>query len=177
MSSDLYRSILTEYNQTRFAEDFGEQEKRIMSIRKLGSIAMLLSISALAQPPAPKPDSPEVKALIEKTKKTAGAMWADEEHFFCEAPRPNSPNDPVIAPTKIFDNVYAIGNSGTTVYVSFRASIRNWSRKPGSRSRFSPSPTCRASDSSSSAITNSNCRKASAWPGRPAPNAHLSHRP
>ena len=44
-------------------------------------------------------------------------MWADEEHFLCEAPRPNSPNDPVIAPTKIFDNVYAIGNSGTTVYV------------------------------------------------------------
>ncbi len=44
-------------------------------------------------------------------------MWAGEEHFLCEAPSPNSPNDPVIAPTKIFDNVYAIGNSGTTVYV------------------------------------------------------------
>jgi metallo-beta-lactamase class B len=78
---------------------------------------MLLWISALAQPPAAKPDSPEVEAIIEKTKKTGGAMWADEEHFLCEAPSPNSPNDPVIAPTKIFDNVYAIGNSGTTVYV------------------------------------------------------------
>src|SRR5450631_4497967 len=107
MSSDLYHPILTEYNQTRFAEDVGEQEKRIMSIRKLGCIAILLPVAALAQAPAAKPDSPEVKALIEKTKKTAGAMWADEEHFFCETPRANSPNDPVIAATKIFDNVYA----------------------------------------------------------------------
>jgi len=83
----------------------------------LGSIAIFLPVFGLAQPPVVKPDSPDVKALIEKTKKTAGAMWAAEEHFFCEEPRPNSPNDPVIAPTKIFDNVYAIGNSGTTVYV------------------------------------------------------------
>jgi len=72
-----------------------------------------------AQPPtAPtKPDSEQVKALIEKAKKAGGARWADEEHFFCEAPRANSPNDPPIAPTKIFDNVYAIGNQGTVAYV------------------------------------------------------------
>ncbi len=44
-------------------------------------------------------------------------MWAEEEHFFCEAPRANSPNDPPIEPTKIFDNVYVIGNQGTVVYV------------------------------------------------------------
>jgi metallo-beta-lactamase class B len=44
-------------------------------------------------------------------------MWADEAHFFCEAPRGNSADDPGIAPTKIFDNVYAIGNAGTAVYV------------------------------------------------------------
>ena len=56
-----------------------------MSIRKLGSIAMLLSISALAQAPAAKPDSPEVKALIEKTKKTAGAMWADVSTCYHES--------------------------------------------------------------------------------------------
>jgi metallo-beta-lactamase class B len=74
----------------------------------------------LAQAPeaaAAKPDSPEVKALIEKAKKAGGSMWAGEEHFFCEAPRPNRPDDPVILPTKIFDNVYIIGNSGTAVYV------------------------------------------------------------
>ncbi len=88
-----------------------------MSIRTLSGIAVFLSVSALAQTPATKTDSPEVTVLIEKAKKVGGALWASEEHFFCEAPRPNSPSDPVIAPTKIFDNVYAIGNSGTTVYV------------------------------------------------------------
>jgi metallo-beta-lactamase class B len=76
----------------------------------------LLSAQAPDTAP-PKPDSPEVKALIEKAKKAGGSMWAGEEHFFCEAPRPNRPDDPVIPPSKIFDNVYIIGNSGTAVYV------------------------------------------------------------
>jgi glyoxylase-like metal-dependent hydrolase (beta-lactamase superfamily II) len=58
-----------------------------------------------------------VKALIDKAKQTGGAMWATEAHFFCEAPRANSATDPVIVPTRIFDNVYAIGTSGTTAYV------------------------------------------------------------
>lgn len=81
---------------------------------------LVTAFLAAAQPPPPtepKPDSPEVKALIEKAKKAGGTMWAGEEHFFCEAPRPNRPDDPVIPPTKIFDNVYIIGNSGTVVYV------------------------------------------------------------
>jgi hypothetical protein len=34
-------------------------------------------------------------------------------HFFCEAPRANSPSDPPIEPTRIFDDVYVIGNQGT----------------------------------------------------------------
>ena len=77
-----------------------------------------LAQAALAQTPAPaKPDSPAVKALLDRAKKTAGSTWADEFHFFCEAPRPNRPDDPPIAPTRIFDDVFAIGNSGTTVYV------------------------------------------------------------
>jgi metallo-beta-lactamase class B len=58
-----------------------------------------------------------VKVLIDKAKKTAGAEWAGEAHFFCEAPRPNSPSDPPIEPAKIFDNVYAIANQGTVAYV------------------------------------------------------------
>ncbi len=70
-------------------------------------------------PPAagPKPDSEAVKALIGKAKKAGGPMWAGEAHFFCEAPRANSPNDPPIEPTKIFDNVYVIGNQGTVATV------------------------------------------------------------
>ncbi|HLK51005.1 MAG TPA: MBL fold metallo-hydrolase [Bryobacteraceae bacterium] len=81
---------------------------------------IMLAALAMAQPPASapaKPDSDKVKALIEKAKKAGGPMWAEEEHFFCEAPRANSPNDPPIEPTKIFDNVYVIGNQGTVVYV------------------------------------------------------------
>src|SRR5690349_23197177 len=75
--------------------------------------------TAMGQAPStpPKPDSEAVKALVEKAKKAGGPMWAQEEHFFCEAPRANSPNDPPIEPTKIFDIVYVIGNQGTVVYV------------------------------------------------------------
>ena len=80
--------------------------------------ALLGLLSAQAPPTTPsKPDSEQVNALIEKAKKAGGPMWAYEEHFFCEAPRANSPNDPPIAPTKIFDNVYVIGNQGTVAYV------------------------------------------------------------
>lgn len=81
----------------------------------------LLSAALLQSQPPPaapaKPDSDAVKALIEKAKKTGGDEWGGEAHFFCEAPHPNGANDPPIEPTKIFDNVYAIGNLGTVAYV------------------------------------------------------------
>lgn len=84
-------------------------------------ISIALSSVAHAQGQAPaapaKPDSPAVQAMLEKAKKTAGTQWADEEHFFCEAPRANAATDPAIKPTKIFDNLYIIGNQGTAVYV------------------------------------------------------------
>jgi metallo-beta-lactamase class B len=90
-------------------------------MRKTTICAYGLSLGLLcAQPSATtptKPDSERVKALIEKAKKSGGPIWAGEEHFFCEAPRANSPNDPPIEPTKIFDNVYVIGNQGTVAYV------------------------------------------------------------
>lgn len=89
-------------------------------IKTLGwllTVSVVFGGFARAQAPEARPDSPEVKGLIEKAKKTAGPIWADEVHFFCEAPRGNSPNDPVVPPTKIFDNVYVIGNAGTVVYV------------------------------------------------------------
>jgi metallo-beta-lactamase class B len=91
----------------------------------LRNATLFLSICTAASvvygQPAPasaaKPDSETVKALIDKAKKAGGPMWAGEEHFFCEAPRPNSPSDPPIEPTKVFDNVYVIGNQGTVAYV------------------------------------------------------------
>ena len=89
--------------------------------RLRAAIGMALSFvgvaTSLAQAPEPKPDSPAVQAIIARAKATGGAMWAEEAHFFCEAPRANSPNDPPIEPARIFDNVAVIGNSGTVAYV------------------------------------------------------------
>ena len=55
--------------------------------------------------------------MIEQVRLAAGPRWAYAARFWCEEPRANRPDDPVIAPARVFDNVYAIGNSGTTVYV------------------------------------------------------------
>jgi len=78
----------------------------------------LAVLSAQAPPqPVAKPDTPDVTRAIERLKQKAGPRWADAVHFWCEAPRANRPDDPTIPATKIFDDVFAIGNSGTTVYV------------------------------------------------------------
>jgi metallo-beta-lactamase class B len=67
--------------------------------------------------PAQAQDSPAVTDHIEKAKKIAGAEWAQAVNFFCQPePYANKPDDPEIPPTKIFDNVYAIGRRGTVVY-------------------------------------------------------------
>jgi metallo-beta-lactamase class B len=64
----------------------------------------------------PKPDSPQVIEHLDKARSIAGTQWAPAYQFFCVAPRANSNDDPPIEPTKIFDNVYAIGNTGTVAY-------------------------------------------------------------
>src|SRR5579864_961680 len=92
-----------------------------MSNIKFSTVGLTLvaAVFLMAQTPASapsKPDSPQVKALVEKAKKDGGAMWATEAHFFCEDPHANSLNDPFLEPTKIFDNVYALGRAGTTMY-------------------------------------------------------------
>jgi metallo-beta-lactamase class B len=90
--------------------------------RLIAGVLVCSAVATAAQQTAPpqapaKPDTPEITALIERTRKAAGPRWAYAVHFWCEEPRPNRPDDPVLQPTRIFDNVYAIGNSGTTVYV------------------------------------------------------------
>ena len=62
-------------------------------------------------------DSPAVNEHIEKAQKIAGTEWAQAEQFFCQPePYANKPDDPQIPPTKILDNVYAMGRRGTVVY-------------------------------------------------------------
>lgn len=96
-----------------------------MTLAHRFGVALLISGSvaaAVAQQPGPpqapaKPDTPEIQARIERLRTAVGPRWAYAVHFWCEEPRANRPDDPAIPPTKIFDNVFAIGNSGTTVYV------------------------------------------------------------
>jgi metallo-beta-lactamase class B len=93
-----------------------------MRLVRLGAALVLSSAVAVtaAQPPpqpAAKPDTADVKRMIERLRATAGPRWGDAVHFWCEEPRANRPDDPPIPPTRIFDSVFAIGNSGTTVYV------------------------------------------------------------
>ena len=93
-----------------------------MRLVRLGAALVLSSVVAVtaAQPPpqsTAKPDTADVKMMIDRLRATVGPRWGYAVHFWCEEPRANRPDDPPIAPTRIFDNVFAIGNSGTTVYV------------------------------------------------------------
>lgn len=69
------------------------------------------------QVPAPAPDSPAVVQQIADLRAKVGPRWQEAVRFWCEAPRPNRADDPLIEPTQIFDNVYAIGSIGTVAYV------------------------------------------------------------
>ncbi len=74
-----------------------------------------LASTVFAQTPA-KPDSAAVIEHLDKARAMAGTQWAAAYHFFCVEPRANSNDDPGIEPSKIFDDVYAIGNQGTVAY-------------------------------------------------------------
>jgi metallo-beta-lactamase class B len=84
-------------------------------------ISTFVAAAAAQQPgPAPgpaKPDTPDIKAMIDQLRTAVGPQWSYAVHFWCEEPRANRADDPVIAPAQVFDNVFALGNSGTTVYL------------------------------------------------------------
>ncbi len=68
-----------------------------------------------------KPDNPQSLVHVEAAKKLAGndPFLMKPYNFYCPigAARANSQTAPDLEPIKIFDNVYAIGNSETTTYV------------------------------------------------------------
>lgn len=81
-----------------------------------GTFLSGLSLPSLhAQAPA-KPDSPAVVLHLDKARSLAGTQWTSAYQFFCVNPHANSNNDPAIEPTRIFDDVYVIGNTGTVAY-------------------------------------------------------------
>src|SRR5262245_38778748 len=71
-------------------------------------------------PAAPRPDNPQSLAHIDAARKLAGndAWLRMPFNFYCVAggARANNANAPELEPIKLFDNVYAVGNSETTVY-------------------------------------------------------------
>lgn len=68
----------------------------------------------------PRPDTAESLRHIDAAKKLAGTdpFLAHPFQFFCVAgnARAQNNNAPDLEPVKLFDNVYAVGNSETTVY-------------------------------------------------------------
>src|SRR5436190_18687656 len=71
-------------------------------------------------PQAPRPDNAQSLAHINAAKKLAAddSFLANPYNFFCVAgnARAQNNNAPDLEPEKLFDNVYAVGNSETAVY-------------------------------------------------------------
>ena len=91
----------------------------------IGLQCLILStaVSLYAQrgaPQAPRPDNAQSLEHINAAKKLAAddSFLANPNNFFCVAgnARAQNNNAPDLDPVKLFDNVYAVGNSETTVY-------------------------------------------------------------
>jgi metallo-beta-lactamase class B len=86
------------------------------------ALSLCLGPAALAQRPAAlpvsgPPDWSGYKAHADKAKTLAGQQWQAAAAYFCSpGVRVNLISDPDIEPTRIFDNVWALGDEGTTVY-------------------------------------------------------------
>src|SRR5438128_9413323 len=83
-------------------------------------VALLAQRGDRGAAPAPKPDNAQSLMHIEAAKKLAGndPFLAHPYDFFCipSHARANNTNAPELDPVKLFDNVYAVGNSEATVY-------------------------------------------------------------
>jgi metallo-beta-lactamase class B len=82
--------------------------------------ALLAAATANAQPPA-RPANPQnaaaVAAATARARAAAGAEWGDAVDFFCgESGRANRADDPLLTPTRVFDNLYALGRTSTVVW-------------------------------------------------------------
>lgn len=88
-------------------------------VRTLG---IALSLALVALPPAfgqdASGDNPQSRAHIETARRLAGDTLAGPFDFFCvpSNARANSADAPELKPVRLFDNLYAAGNSETVVY-------------------------------------------------------------
>jgi hypothetical protein len=86
---------------------------------------LAVTLAAAQAPPAqeaPRPDSAEVRRMLDAVKARAGTDWAEAFEFICaaNATRANRPDDPEIEPTKVFDNLYVVGRTSTATSPSRR---------------------------------------------------------
>src|SRR4051794_36101913 len=86
------------------------------------SVTLAMTTVAARAPAAPTApaaaDPPAVTAHVDAARAAAGRQWASAFDFFCpaNAGRANAADDPLLEPTRIFDNLYVIGRSTTAVY-------------------------------------------------------------
>ena len=82
------------------------------------ALPFVTALTVAQAPPAAQPDSAEVRRLLDTARKGAGADWVEAFDFICalNAGRANRADDPEIAPTRVFDNLYVIGRSSTAVW-------------------------------------------------------------
>jgi metallo-beta-lactamase class B len=85
-----------------------------------GDVAIRAQAPGRGAPAAPRPDNPQSLSHIDAAKKLAGDdPWLlSPDNFYCVPgnARGNSPSAPELEPVRLFDNVYAVGNSEATVY-------------------------------------------------------------
>jgi len=83
-------------------------------------LASALGTAAVAQAPAPAAgaaDSPAATASVDRARAAAGSEWGEAVEFFCgDSGRANRADDPEIRPTRVFDNLYALGRTSTVVW-------------------------------------------------------------
>src|SRR5262245_26597890 len=77
-------------------------------MRGIPIFALLAGVICLAQAPA--------NEHAENARRIAGTRSLLAYSFLCVAHRAKAATDPPITPAKIFDNLYAIGDSGTVAY-------------------------------------------------------------
>jgi metallo-beta-lactamase class B len=91
---------------------------RAVSAAFLLFVATAASAQPGAAPPPPGPPSPEAQAHIDTARTIAADDLKVPFDFFCVPgnARPNNFSAPPLTPVKLFDNLYAVGNSESVVY-------------------------------------------------------------
>jgi metallo-beta-lactamase class B len=93
--------------------------RRSSSLAAVLSVAALLLAGAASAQSKPSPaDSARVTELIAHARAAAGTQWPQTADFFCgrDTARANRADDPELTPTRVFDDLYALGRTSTVIW-------------------------------------------------------------